>query len=85
MILPKQNLIFREVIVEFSFHERKINCVEIQLGSTDDLKLNYQCIQREELSTNFKHNMNNGKFPILEIISLMGKVKIKQSNKFHKK
>ena len=29
--------------------------------------------------------MKNGKFPILEIISLMGKVKIKQSNKFHKK
>lgn len=54
-------------MVKFSPHKGKTNCGEIQLGSTDVLKLNYRCIQHEELSTNFKHNTKTEKFLILEI------------------
>ena len=70
-------------MVKFSPHKGKTNCGEIQLGSTDILKLNCQCIQHEELSTNFKHNTKTEKFLILEICYWEDKKK--QSIKFHKK
>lgn len=53
--------------MKFSPHNGKINCGKIQLGSTNVLKLNYQCIQHEELSTSFKHNTKTEKFLILQI------------------